>query len=270
MKAARETDTGDTAGTAARMVRHPFEAVGALWRLPGVTVARLTLDSYVRRGWILLDLLAVMVMLLALFYPFAATTAAFYGSAGLALLGLAVLGSVIVMRFAMSARTYLILARLPSRASYGRGMMIAACTLRVFDCLLATVLAVATGRIIHPMPGPLAMGLIGVMADCVVVAALTVTLCAPIGSRAALILFLVWFIAAFLPVRDAAHLPAVLPALVGLARLPLAPFSTLFGAGATGADVPSILLALAVEAVYIGALAWIAGVLLERRELLLH
>ncbi len=270
MTATRDTETGGTAGTAARLARHPLGTVGALWRLPSVTVTRLTLDSYVRRGWILFDLLAVLVMLLALFYPFAATAAAFYGSAGLALLGLAVLGTVIVMRPAMSARAYLILARLPSRASYSRGMMIAACTLRVFDCLLATVLALATGRIIRPTPGPLAMGLIGVMADCVVVAALTVTLCAPIGSRQVLIVFLAWFIAAFLPVRDAAHLPAILPALMGLARLPLAPFSTLFEGGATGADAPSILLALAVEAGYIGALAWVAGALLERRELLLH
>jgi len=270
MTAARETDTDNTARPAAHMARYPFGLTGSIWRLPSVTVARLTLEVYARRGWILFDFLAVLVMLLALFYPFAATTAAFYGSAGLALLGLAVLGSVIVMRPAMSARAYLILARLPSRASYSRGMMIAACALRVFDCLLATVLALATGRIIHPMPGPLAMGLIGVMADCIVVAALTVTLCAPIGSRAALILFLVWFIAAFLPVRDTAHLPTVLPALMGLARLPVAPFSTLFGASATGADAPSILLALAVEAGYIGALAWVAGRLLERRELLLH
>ncbi len=52
--------------------------------------------------------------------------------------------------------------------------------------------------------------------------------------------------------------------------LPLAPFSTLFDASATGAGAPSILLALAVEAVYSGALALLAGALLEQRELLLH
>ncbi|MDQ2831278.1 MAG: hypothetical protein M3Y74_19800, partial [Chloroflexota bacterium] len=97
-----------------------------------------------------------------------------------------------------------------------------------------------------------------------------VTLCAPIGSRRLLIAFLAWLLAAFVPAYDAARLPAILSALLSLARLPLLPVSTVFTAGAGGSLDWSSLDGLGVEAVYAGALTVLAGFLLEKRELLLH
>jgi len=240
------------------------------WRRPSVTVARLTLESYVRRGWILFDVVAVVVVLVALCYPFQSATASFYGGVGLALGAVAVLGTVILARPAASARTYLVLARLPARGAYSRGLLLAAATLRVFDSLLAVALAVGTGRIVHPTLGPILVGLAALTADCIVLAALTVTLCAPIGSRRLLIAFLVWLLAALVPAYDAARLPAILSALLSLARLPLLPVSTVFAAGAGGNFDWPTLVGLAVEAVYVGALAVFAGFLLEKRELVLH
>ena len=202
--------------------------------------------------------------------PVQGATTSFYGSVGLALGAVAVLGTVILARPAASARTYLVLARLPARGAYSRGLLLAAATLRVFDSLLAVALAVGTGRIIHPTLGPILVGLAALTADCIVLAALTVTLCAPIGSRRLLIAFLVWLLAALVPAYDAARLPAILSALLSLARLPLLPVSTVFAAGAGGNFDWPTLVGLAVEAVYVGALAVFAGFLLEKRELVLH
>jgi len=242
----------------------------APWRLPAVTVARLTLESYVRRGWILFDVVAVVVTLVALCYPFQVATASFYGGMGLALGAVAVLGTVILARPAASARTYLVLARLPARGAYSHGLMLAAATLRVFDALLALALALATGRIVRPTLGPVLMGLAGLTADCVVLAVLTVTLCAPIGSRRLLIAFLAWLVAALVPAYDAARLPAILAELLNLTRLPLLPISTVFAATTGGSPGWPILAGFAIEAVYVGVLAVLAGFLIERRELLLH
>ena len=119
------------------------------WRRPSVTVARLSLESYVRRGLILFDVVAVVVVLVALCYPFQSATASFYGGVGLALGAVAVLGTVILARPAASARTYLVLARLPARGAYSRGLLLAAATLRVFDSLLAVALAVGTQSLIN-------------------------------------------------------------------------------------------------------------------------
>ncbi len=241
-----------------------------LWRRPSVTVARLTLESYVRRGWILFDVVAVVVALVALCYPFRVTTASFYGGVGLALGAVAVLGTVILARPAASARTYLVLARLPARGAYSRGLMLAAATLRVLDGLLAVALAVGTERIVHPTLGPILVGLTALTADCIVLAALTVTLCAPIGSRRLLIAFLTWLLAALVPAYDAVRLPAILSALLQLTRLPLRPVSTVFTTGVGGSFDWPALAGLAVEIVYVGVLAVFAGFLLEKRELLLH
>jgi len=241
-----------------------------LWRRPSVTVARLTLESYVRRGWILFDVVAVVVALVALCYPFRVTTASFYGGVGLALGAVAVLGTVILARPAASARTYLVLARLPARGAYSRGLMLAAATLRVLDGLLAVALAVGTERIVHPTLGPILVGLTALTADCIVLAALTVTLCAPIGSRRLLIAFLTWLLAALVPAYDAVRLPAILSALLQLTRLPLRPVSTVFTTGVGGSFDWPALAGLAVEIVYVGVLAVFAGFLLEKRELVLH
>ena len=168
------------------------------------------------------------------------------------------------------ARTYLVLARLPARAAYSRGLILAVAALRVFDGLLAVALAAGTERIIHPTLGPILVGLAALTANCIVLATLTVTLCAPIGSRRLLIAFLAWLLAALIPAYDIARLPAILSVPLSLARLPLPPVSTVFAAGAGGTFDWPALAGLAVEAVYVRVLALFAGSLLEKRELLLH
>jgi len=64
-------------------------------------------------------------------FPFQEDIPYFYGTSNWDLSAIAVLGAAIMVRQATSARTYVLLARLSSRASYSRGLMLAAATLRI-------------------------------------------------------------------------------------------------------------------------------------------
>ncbi len=87
---------------------------------PALTVARLTLASYLRSGWMWAEFVLVLVFYAAIFFPYLEETAFFNGVATFSLGGIAILGPAIMVRQATSARTYLLLARLNSRSSYSR------------------------------------------------------------------------------------------------------------------------------------------------------
>src|SRR5690348_4917184 len=97
-----------------------------LFKAPGVTVARLVLASYLCSGWMWGEFVLVLVFFAALFFPFPENTAYFNGTTTFSLGAIAILGPAVMVRQATSARTYLLLARLTSRASYSRGLMLAA------------------------------------------------------------------------------------------------------------------------------------------------
>src|SRR5947199_5779846 len=101
------------------------------WHLPSLTVARFTLGSYMRSGWILGDVVFVWLLYAIFFLEFGGNVAYFYGTAGQGLAVLAILGTVVMVQRAMSARVYLPLSRLTSRSAYIRGLVIATGVMRV-------------------------------------------------------------------------------------------------------------------------------------------
>jgi hypothetical protein len=48
----------------------PIETSRSLWRTPSITVARLTLESYFRSGWMWVEFVLVLVFFAALFFHF--------------------------------------------------------------------------------------------------------------------------------------------------------------------------------------------------------
>ena len=96
-----------------------------------MTIARLTLESYFRSGWIWAEFVLVLVFFAALFFPFQEDVPYFYGTSNWDLSAIAILGAAVMVRQATSARTYVLLARLSSRASYSCGLMLAAAALRI-------------------------------------------------------------------------------------------------------------------------------------------
>ncbi|HET8845359.1 MAG TPA: hypothetical protein VFN35_28055, partial [Ktedonobacteraceae bacterium] len=104
-------------------------ASSGLFRSASVTVARLTLASYFRSGWMWAEFVMVLGFFAALYFPFQESTAYFNGTSNFSLGAIAIIGPAIMVRQATSARTYLLLARLTSRAAYSRGLMLAAAVL---------------------------------------------------------------------------------------------------------------------------------------------
>ncbi|MGZ3612188.1 MAG: hypothetical protein ACXVBU_19215, partial [Ktedonobacteraceae bacterium] len=68
------------------------------------------------------EFVLVLVFFAALFFPFQEDVPYFYGTSNWDLSAIAVLGAAIMVRQATSARTYVLLARISSRASYSRGL----------------------------------------------------------------------------------------------------------------------------------------------------
>src|SRR5436305_14676826 len=177
------------------------------WRLPALTVARFTLLSYVRSGWILGDVVFVWLLYAIFFLEFGGNVAYFYGTAGQGLAVLAILGTVVMVQRAMSARVYLPLSRLTSRSAYLRGLVIATGVLRIPLFLMLLLLALSyhhfspppcdgIGRCIEGATvSNMTIGAVGLLANCVVIATLIVTFSAPIATRRARIILLVWFAA---------------------------------------------------------------------------
>src|SRR5579884_4302511 len=167
------------------------------WRLPSLTVARFTLVSHIRSGWILGDLIFIWFLYALFFLEFGGDAHYFYGTAGQGLGVLAILSTVVITQRAFAARVYLPLARLVSRSAYVRGVMLAAAFLRVPSFLL--LLALESGYHEFQPPGirgatvgNMLPGALGLLANCIAVTALIVAISAPIATRHTRILFFAW------------------------------------------------------------------------------
>jgi hypothetical protein len=177
-----------------------------VWHLPTVTVARFTLRSYVRSGWILGDIVLVWLLYASFFFEFGGNVAYFYATAAEGLGVLTVLGTVVMVQRAMNARVYLPLARLTSRSAYVRGLILATGVLRVPLFLMLMLLAMAYHQFSPPpchigdcIEGAtivnMSIGALGLLVNCIVLSTLTVVLSVPIATRRIQIVFLVWLAA---------------------------------------------------------------------------
>lgn len=241
-----------------------------LFRSPSVTVARLTLASYLRSGWMWAEFVLVLVFLAILFFPYLEPTIYFNGVATYSLGAIAVLGPAIMVRQATSARTYLVLARLRSRAAYSRGLMLAAASLRIPLYLFFLALVLLTHRLTDPTFAALVMGALGILPNTILIALLTVALSSPIAARLKRIAFLCWLVLALFSLKPIIPLPLWLERILSLAQLPFWPLAVCYNLSVSAnIDVIGLLGLLAI-AIYCSIIALIAGHWLEKRELLLH
>ncbi|MBV9278508.1 MAG: hypothetical protein JOZ41_00355 [Chloroflexi bacterium] len=248
----------------------------ALGRAPSVTLARLTLESYARSGWLLGEVLMVLGMLAAFLFPFTSSVAAFYSIAGQGLAAVSVVGTVIMTRLAVGARVYPILARLPSPGTYSRGLMLATAALRIPLFLLLLLLALGLHRIEQAHAPALLVGSIGLLANCILLSGLTVALATPIGTRAARTVLVLWLLAASVPPMDvrALGLPTLarvpLEWLTAAAHVPLLPLLACADASTRGSLAWPDIWALTLVGLYLIGIAQVAAHAFERRDLTLH
>ena len=257
-----------------------FEAQNAwqaFWRLPSLTIARFTLISYMRSGWILLDVVLVWLLYAIFFLEFGGNVAYFFGTATQSLCAVTLLGTVIMVQRAMNARVYLPLSRITSRSAYIHGLVIATAVLRIPLFLMLMLLAMAHHNFSPPpctfmdcIQGAtfnnMFVGAIGLLANCTVIATLIVTFSAPIATRPARILLLVWFAAVLYSNTSLGPVAAVL----SVSRIPLIPLSICYSFGATGTIGWSGLVALLILAMYVVGLTLLGEWWLKKRDLLLQ
>jgi hypothetical protein len=252
-----------TDGVAARPASPGAGTFAALWQSPETTVARMTLGSYLRSGWLWGEGVAVVGLFLVLWwYP--GDQPYFFGAAALGLGALGFVGTAILTQRAFSARVYLPLARLTDRSAYLRGVVLASAVLRVAWQILLTVLCLADRKILNPTAGGMFAGELGLLALCVVFGALTMTLSPPVATRLHRIVFLAWLVAAL----SSFHYNGPLSSAFALTQLPLVPLAGCYGLGAGGLLDWHGVLALLGAALYVVVITWVGGWLLERRDLI--
>lgn len=245
------------------------------WRLPTLVVARFTLRSYVRSGWILGDIVFVWLIYATFFLDFGGSISYFFGIAGEALGVLSVLSTIVMTQRAMSARVYLPLARLTSRSAYIRGIILASSVLRLPAFLLLMILAMSFHQFSPPPCNPtcitdatfgsMTLGAIGLLVNCWLLSALTAVLSRPIATRRIQIIFLAWF-ALVLYTNTSSDIVATYFSWV---RIPLAPLAVCYNLSTTGVigwyNPAMFLLAIG----YVIALTALAEFLLRKRDLIL-
>lgn len=224
-------------------------------------IARMTLENYYRSAWLWGEFAATLVLYAVLFLPIRVTNAHLFAEAGLGLYTLALLGAVVLVRSSIGGRNYLTLAKLSSRKAFARGLILATALLRIPLFLLLLAIILANQNIDKPDFGHIIIGSIGLIANCLVISALTVALSPPFSTRLTRIIFIAWLGAVFSPVKEFSM-------LFDLLRLPFLPFAFCFNMGLTGIFEWFDLVALVVEAGYLIGLIYLAGRWLERRELL--
>jgi hypothetical protein len=250
----------------------PSLSLTALWRSPTLTIARFMLKSHIRSGWILGDIVFIWFLYAAFFFEFGGDVAYFYGIMNQALSVLAVLSTIVMTQRAMTARMYLPLSRLSSRSAYIRGLIVATAFLRVPSFLLALLLALGYHRHI-PIFGiegatfsTMLPGAVGLLLNTLFVSTLTIVLYRPIATRLLQIIFLAWCVATFYSNTGI----NIVAQYLAVTHLPLIPITVCYSLGTGSAvDIYSLGMVLVIIG-YIVGLTFLAGFLLNRRDLILH
>lgn len=254
------------------MIPRPYtgQPVAKLLHAPTMTVARLILASYLRSGWMWAEGVLVLVCFAALYFPFMESTVYFNGTSTFALGAIAILGPAIMVRQATGARTYLLLARLTSRAAYSRGLILAAAVLRLPLYLLFLTLVLLFHRLLDPTADALFRGAIGIIPNTILVATLTVGLCPPMATRLKRIYFLAWLALVLFSFKPIFTIPTWLETTLSLSQLPLWPVAECYSLSVTGIFSFSSLLGLLLIVCYCLLISLVAGRWLEKCELLLY
>lgn len=262
--------------------REEAPAIGIL-RGPAIVVARRALASHMRSGWLWGEVMLVLVLFVALFnFPGQGDAHYLFSVGSLMLGGEAVLATAIIMQRAFRVRAYLSLARLTGRASYIRGHILAAGVLRLPLYLLLLALYLYAHGLPHPgytiplhgqAPALISVrllatlfGSVGLLANCLMLVALTAALSPPVSTRIEVIGFLAWLVVALSSYASAGPFAP----LLFVARLPLLPVVACFNLGIGGSLSWQDVAALLAQATYITVLVLVAQWQLARRDLLLQ
>lgn len=241
------------------------------WRLPSVTVARFTLTSYVRRGWILGDVIFVWFLYALFFLESSGDVAYFYGTGGQGLDVLAILSTIVIVQWSLNARVYARLARLISRAAYVRGLVLATAILRVPSFILLLVLELGYHEytplgIKGATIGNMIPGALGAVANTVVLATVLVTFSAPIATRLAHIGLFAWLAAVLFSNSS----PTVFAQALAFTRIPLIPISICYELGRTQTLDWTGIVGLVGDALLVFFLIKLAEHWMRRRDLILQ
>lgn len=247
-----ETDPTVEEGIAGRL--------SSLLASPSAEIAGTALRRFVRSVWLIVELIGVGLIFLVCFRS-PVTVRGFFEPAGLGLALLSAVGTTGIVVSVVPPRLY---ARLAPRKDYRSmvgGLMLASGIIQGCAAVTLTMLVLLFQRI--PALGPdgvpgagaaLAAGMVGLLANTVLVAALTVALAPPLGTQAARLVFLAWLCLALYSYIATDFLGSVLTVV----RLPLLPFAAGYSFGQSGVIGAAGVLALGVEAAYIGALIALA------------
>src|SRR5579859_587983 len=227
--------------------------------------ARAPLLEYIRDGWILVELAyALALYLFAFRYPFEAPF--FFETANWSL-GLLAAGT-----------TLLLISRAPppdaaqpaitsaARRVYTAGLMLAAAALRIVEYVVLLALVLFSRRLINATSGALFAGSVGLIAGCIVLAALTLALSPAYAPRFARLIFLAWLTAALYSYTAT----GLLAAFFFVWRLPLLPLFACYTMGMTGTIGWNGGLALLINAGYVVGLVMLATFLRARRDAAKH
>jgi len=237
-----------------------------LWYRPTITIARFTLRSHIRSGWILGDIVFVWFLYALFFLEFGGNVAYFYGTAIEGLGVLAVVDAIVMTKRAMNARAYLSLARLTSRSAYVRGIMLASGVLRVLLFLLLLLLALGFHRIEGATLSNILPGAVGLLLICMILSSLTILLSKPIATRRIQIVFLIWIAAVMYSNNNSSLVAQYLKPT----SIPLAPLAACYDFGHIGVINAYGLAMLLLAIGYMVGILLLADNLFKRRDLILH
>jgi hypothetical protein len=234
------------------------------WHSQTMTIARFTLLIYLKSAWSWGELIFVVSMAGVLFkYP--GDLNYYAGVANGVLCFTAFVGTAILVHRSVSARLYLPLSRLSSRAAYMRGVIIAAAGLRIPLYLAFQASALALRGITGANFENMLIAALGGITLSIVTSVLTATFSPPQATRLARIILLAWF-----AVMLYSSTSAPLAAVIEFTRIPLAPLAACYTATLTGVVTFWTLLGFVLSCGYMLGLTWLASHWLGQRDLILH
>jgi hypothetical protein len=213
--------------------------------------AELALRRFIRSRWLLLTLFLALVLFLVCFrYPFGASY--FYDIATFGLGAITATTAYVLVRWVVPPIHYIRYGRRTSTESVFAGLVLAMAAISASLILLVLLLALITGRFVDTGPGPLVAGAIGLLANCILVGTLTMTLSSPATTAAMRRIFLVWLVLAFASYQA----DGIFAVLLFPARLPLLPVAACYDFGNSGSIGWGGLLALLFQAGLVAGLVW--------------
>jgi hypothetical protein len=213
--------------------------------------SELALRRFSRSRWLLLTLFLALVLFLVCFrYPFGASY--FYDIATFGLGAITATAAYVLVRWVTPPMWYIRYGLRTSLASVFAGLVLAMTAISASLILAVLFLALITGRFVDTEPGPLVAGAIGLLANCILVGTLTMTLSTPATTAAIRRIFLVWLILAFASYQTS----DILAVLLFPARLPLLPVAACYDFGNSGSIGWGGLLALLVQISFVVGLVW--------------